>query len=694
MATEYLVPNGDDVSGGDWATGTFADINNGINGGTPDAAEITSGDGEGLDVNLDLVDSAIADGDTVNSVTIRVRAYTLGDTDDNLQVNLIVGGSPVGTQQETGHLAGSATTYTMVDAVGWDVDWTAAQLDGMQVRLGTEQGGKPSTVDIRVTEVEVEVDWTAGASDNTEEPLLVELDLDSTGLEPLAVVANLADMDTIDTLVLAGVLPESIVANVAAMDTIDTLVLGTAGLEPTAAIATSIEVSTGALNIYKFIGLKLDSDPPTATVAGGGDNPEEPLLGELDLAGIVPTVVTNHVTKPTLATLALGVVGNDLTIQHNRLAELDTIDTLVLAGILPESIVGNNIEVPTKALVLDGSNVPISAVGNVAIPAIDELVLAGIVPTLDITVTPLVGSLALDTDALDPFALVGNVREPAIDELVLGQLTPTLQHNRLADVPIGALVLDTDGLDPVASVGFTPEPSTIGLVLDSDGLEPLAVVAHNIEVPLGELDLASVKPEVTSGLTPLPGEDTLVLSGIAPEAIVANTREPATVGLVLGELTPTIDITVSPLVGALVLDGSNVPISVVANIREPAIGELVFASDAPDVTSGDTPQPDSVALTLSGILPESIVSNVTLPTAIGLSLSGAAPESITANPENPDTDALVLAGLAPTVQHNRLADVDTIDTLVLSGKVPTLGDAGTVLLTPYRPPLLGLHLAG
>jgi hypothetical protein len=169
MTTEYLVPNGDDVSAGDWATGTFANIDNGINGGTPDDnTTIGSGDGEGLVVNLDLVDSAIVDGDTVNSVTIRARAYTDGDADDNLLVDLLIGGSPVGTQQETGHLGvgiGNVATYTMTDAVGWDTDWTASQLDGMQVRFTTEQGGMPAVLDIFVTEVEVEVDYTLEPDD-------------------------------------------------------------------------------------------------------------------------------------------------------------------------------------------------------------------------------------------------------------------------------------------------------------------------------------------------------------------------------------------------------------------------------------------------------------------------------------------------------------------------------------------------
>lgn len=164
MTTEYLVPNGDDISAGDWSTGTYADIDNGILGGTPDSNEVTSGNGEGLVLNLDLTDSAITDADTVTGVDIRVHAYSLGDPDDNILVDLLISGSPVGTQQETGHLTTTPTTYLMQHA-GWDSDWTASELDGMQVRLTTEQGGMPEVVDIRVREVEVDITYTEAPDD-------------------------------------------------------------------------------------------------------------------------------------------------------------------------------------------------------------------------------------------------------------------------------------------------------------------------------------------------------------------------------------------------------------------------------------------------------------------------------------------------------------------------------------------------
>jgi hypothetical protein len=48
---------------------------------------------------------------------------------------------------------------------GWDTDRTASELDGMQVRFTTEQGGMPATVDIFITEVEVEITYTEEPDD-------------------------------------------------------------------------------------------------------------------------------------------------------------------------------------------------------------------------------------------------------------------------------------------------------------------------------------------------------------------------------------------------------------------------------------------------------------------------------------------------------------------------------------------------
>ena len=176
MATEYLVPNGDD---GGWTTNNAAtNASSGINGGTPtDGSFIeTTGVSEGDVINIDLGATALTDADTVTAVTVRVRAQS-SNSNDSITVDLIVGGTAQGVGQDTGGLAASFTTYTLTDAVNWDADWTAAQLNGMQVRLTSAQGGMPQACDIQVSEVEVDITYTAAANRSVTQNATVALTL-------------------------------------------------------------------------------------------------------------------------------------------------------------------------------------------------------------------------------------------------------------------------------------------------------------------------------------------------------------------------------------------------------------------------------------------------------------------------------------------------------------------------------------
>lgn len=174
MAVEYWYPNGND---GGWDTSTHTNADEGINGpgldedsSGPDDSNFLRETSEGITLRLDLNPqggtSDIADGDTVTQVRVFLRATrNSGDTDNNIQAALIIGGTSqnVGTP-ETGHLAASFTDYTLTDS-GWDSDWSASQLAGMQLDLTTEQGGMPSAYECDVSEVEVEVTYTAASTD-------------------------------------------------------------------------------------------------------------------------------------------------------------------------------------------------------------------------------------------------------------------------------------------------------------------------------------------------------------------------------------------------------------------------------------------------------------------------------------------------------------------------------------------------
>jgi len=172
MAIEYWYPNGND---GGWTVSTHTLCDDGLNPGPgldedssgPDDTSFITATADTSAVDLDTGPqggtSDIVDADTVTQVRIFVRAtLNASDPDNNIQVDLLIGAVAQGTQQETGHLTGSFVTYTLTTA-GWDSDWSASQLAGLQVRLTIEQGGMPSAVDVDVSEVEVEVTYTPAA---------------------------------------------------------------------------------------------------------------------------------------------------------------------------------------------------------------------------------------------------------------------------------------------------------------------------------------------------------------------------------------------------------------------------------------------------------------------------------------------------------------------------------------------------
>lgn len=160
MSTEVLLPNGDSVN--NWDAGTFADVNQGVD--TPnDSLTMSDGSTEGEIVTFNMDDSALADADTITNVTIRTRAQRGSNSGDSLGLDLLIGGSVQGTQVDRA----LTTAYDDVDSndVGWNSDWTAAQLDGLQVRMTTLQTGMPGVVDITVSEVEVVITYTPASGD-------------------------------------------------------------------------------------------------------------------------------------------------------------------------------------------------------------------------------------------------------------------------------------------------------------------------------------------------------------------------------------------------------------------------------------------------------------------------------------------------------------------------------------------------
>ena len=92
-------------------------------------------------VVFDLSDSFLTNANTITGVTVTVRAQFTGDkiAVGGLDVELLIGGVSQGT--DTVALTTLMANYVASKA-GWDQDWTAAELDAMQVRVTRHTPGK------------------------------------------------------------------------------------------------------------------------------------------------------------------------------------------------------------------------------------------------------------------------------------------------------------------------------------------------------------------------------------------------------------------------------------------------------------------------------------------------------------------------------------------------------------------------
>lgn len=135
MSTETLVPNADDSG---WPTGAFSDIDEDF--ATPDGAVMRTTDAELDDILiLDFGDSSVVDADTVTNITVDLRALCSGTGGkDDYQVEVLIGGSPIGTAVLHTSVGQSFVTLSSNDT-GWNADRTAAEMDGLQVRITSQQ---------------------------------------------------------------------------------------------------------------------------------------------------------------------------------------------------------------------------------------------------------------------------------------------------------------------------------------------------------------------------------------------------------------------------------------------------------------------------------------------------------------------------------------------------------------------------
>lgn len=156
MANEKLNFNAWDSG---WETGAIGDVDEAIASADGNFIATATKNNTAL---MDLTDSVIVDADIVTAVDIVVRAMTTGSGDDILGVDLLIGGVVQGARQDSASLTGSFVNYNFSDA-NWDIDWTAVQMDGMQVRIHARQSGMPTATGHRVDCGDIDIVFTPAA---------------------------------------------------------------------------------------------------------------------------------------------------------------------------------------------------------------------------------------------------------------------------------------------------------------------------------------------------------------------------------------------------------------------------------------------------------------------------------------------------------------------------------------------------
>ena len=151
MATETLNLNVINANT-DW-TGVLTDVDEAI----------SAADGNSMDpivddavIDFGVTDSSVVDANTVTRIDIVVRGKKIGSNGDRIKADLLIGGVAQGSSSNTGNLSTSFVDYTLND-VGWNVDRSASDMDGLEVRLTVEATGMPHTPDVQMNCVDVNV---------------------------------------------------------------------------------------------------------------------------------------------------------------------------------------------------------------------------------------------------------------------------------------------------------------------------------------------------------------------------------------------------------------------------------------------------------------------------------------------------------------------------------------------------------
>lgn len=110
--------------------------------------------------------SAVEDADAVTNVSITVRLKKGGTAGtETCDVNFLIDAVDKGTVN-TGALTTSFANYGPLNTAGWNVDWTAAEMDGAEVRLTPRQSGMPGSNAVDLDCCDVVVTYSPPSADD------------------------------------------------------------------------------------------------------------------------------------------------------------------------------------------------------------------------------------------------------------------------------------------------------------------------------------------------------------------------------------------------------------------------------------------------------------------------------------------------------------------------------------------------
>jgi hypothetical protein len=160
MAVETLNVNAVSAKA-NWS-GTDADIFEDIAGADNTGLNNAAVEGDVLDLDLD--NSIVVEGDTVTNISFVLRAQAPTNSSDGLTVQLLIGGVAQGIPVAFGTVPSTWGNSGLLNDVGWNVDRTAAEMDGAQARIVTTQAGMPGVVDLDFDCLDCIVTFTPAAA--------------------------------------------------------------------------------------------------------------------------------------------------------------------------------------------------------------------------------------------------------------------------------------------------------------------------------------------------------------------------------------------------------------------------------------------------------------------------------------------------------------------------------------------------